>query len=188
MLWAAAILTGCTLVSAQSVVSVVPLPLSIELDTGGGRLALERGFTFSTCTHGGSPTLVAALSRFRAILFAAVDGHGTTSVATSAAPLRQLRGCDVQVQSEGLELSPATDESYQLKINSCGCNITAPTVFGAMHGMQTFVQLARARGGPNTGLSVPLATVVDEPRFPLRATMIDTSRYCHKHAICCSAA
>jgi hexosaminidase len=55
------------------------------------------------------------------------------------------------------------------------CDINAPTVYGAMHGMETFVQLlSRTHGSSPT---VDAVSISDKPRFPLRATMIDTSRH-----------
>lgn len=54
-----------------------------------------------------------------------------------------------------------------------GCTIEAPTVYGAMHGMETMVQLVSRQSGPAT-CRVPAVTIQDRPRFPFRATMIDT--------------
>lgn len=151
MLRAAALLAGCTFVSAQS---VVPLPLSVELDPGGGRLTLDEAFTFTSASPGSSPTLLAALARFRGFLRAADDGgHAHTSAKVYTTSVT-LGGCDVQVHSQSLELSPATDESYQLKIAASACSVTAPTVFGAMHGMETFVQLVRR--GPTAYIHIKL--------------------------------
>ena len=152
--------------AGEATATVVPLPASLEL-VDGSSLTLAANFSFSAAAAGApSVTLLAALDRFRAILFR--GGRG-------AAGGDSLPGCTVLVQSQSVELSPATDESYRLAVAATGCSIVAPTVFGAMHGMETFVQLVSH--GPELLMRVPLATVEDHPRFQLRATMIDTSRH-----------
>ena len=154
---------------------VVPLPANLQL-TNGSSMILATNFSFSSAAAGRpSAILLRALDRFRTILFRAGSGTGSGSGGGGGGGGGgdSLAGCTVLVQSQSVELSPATDESYRLAVVASGCSITAPTVYGAMHGMETFVQLV-ARGPV---LSVPLATVEDHPRFQLRATMIDTSRH-----------
>ena len=66
------------------------------------------------------------------------------------------------------------DESYRLQVSASGARIEAPTSLGAMHGLQTFLQLVRI--GPQ-GLAAPALTIEDRPRFPWRGLMIDASRH-----------
>ena len=155
--------------------AVVPLPLSFELHPGS--LDLAEGFAFRATGPPGaqSPTLAAALARFGSSLD--VIGGGV---------IGGLKGCAVEVKSQSIELGTATDESYHLVVAATPspiCSISAANVFGAMHAMETFVQLVDRGGGSGGGgghpgrMRVPLATVSDRPRFPLRGTMIDTSRH-----------
>ena len=66
------------------------------------------------------------------------------------------------------------DEGYRLVVTAEGAEITAANPLGAMHGLQTFLQLVR-----NTpqGFAVPAVMIEDKPRFPWRGLMIDTGRH-----------
>ena len=55
-----------------------------------------------------------------------------------------------------------------------GATLTAPTPYGALHGMETFIQLIEQ--GP-TGYVVRGATIQDQPRFPWRGLLIDACRH-----------
>jgi hexosaminidase len=70
--------------------------------------------------------------------------------------------------------SAADDESYTLKVGPSGATLTAPTPYGALHGMETFIQLIEA--GPS-GYVVRGATIQDQPRFPWRGLLIDACRH-----------
>lgn len=85
-----------------------------------------------------------------------------------------LAGCSVNVKSNASVKTLSTDESYSLGVLSnfnTGCTIEAPTVYGAMYALETFVQLVDSHGLINA------TTVHDEPRFAFRGTMIDTARH-----------
>ncbi len=66
------------------------------------------------------------------------------------------------------------DESYQLKITSSQATLTAATDVGAMHGMETFLQLVTVGDG---SCSAPAVSIDDAPRFRWRGFMIDVSRH-----------
>jgi hexosaminidase len=66
------------------------------------------------------------------------------------------------------------DESYMLSITTDGARIEAPTPLGAMHGLQTFLQLVEVSP---TGFAAPAVTIQDKPRFPWRGLMIDVARH-----------
>jgi hexosaminidase len=90
-----------------------------------------------------------------------------------------------------------TDESYTLAINSTHATVTAPTQYGAMHGLETFFQLV-ALTSNHTGAmatshtaagtvvdgalvytlsaAVPMS-IVDKPLVRWRGLMIDTARH-----------
>ena len=52
--------------------------------------------------------------------------------------------------------------------------LSAPDPLGAMHGLQTFLQLVTIT--PD-GFSAPAVSIDDEPRFPWRGLMIDAGRH-----------
>jgi hexosaminidase len=70
--------------------------------------------------------------------------------------------------------SVSDDESYKLVVEAAGATLDAPSPLGAMHGLQTMLQLAE--WGPR-GWDVPAVSIEDTPRFPWRGLMIDVSRH-----------
>jgi hexosaminidase len=66
------------------------------------------------------------------------------------------------------------DESYRLDVSSTQAVLTAPTVVGAMHGLETFLQL---QTDDSTGVVIQGATIADAPRFPWRGLLLDVSRH-----------
>jgi hexosaminidase len=66
------------------------------------------------------------------------------------------------------------DESYRLEITPAGAALTAPNPLGALHGLQTFLQLVALTP---RGFTVPAIVIDDKPRFPWRGLMIDTGRH-----------
>lgn len=77
---------------------------------------------------------------------------------------------------KGLEpvLKLGDDESYQLTVSASGAQLNAPTTLGALHGLQTFLQLVTITP---SGFAAPAVTIKDQPRFPWRGLMIDVSRH-----------
>ena len=65
------------------------------------------------------------------------------------------------------------DESYDLQVSPSGARITAPTTLGAMHALQTFLQLVQPSPA---GFAAPAVTIHDQPRFPWRGLMLDVAR------------
>ncbi|KAL3626438.1 hypothetical protein CASFOL_029987 [Castilleja foliolosa] len=93
-----------------------------------------------------------------------------------------LRGIHVIVYSPSDELQYGVDESYKLHIPDNGnpiyAHIEAQTVYGALHGLQTFSQVCHYNISSRGILvhQVPL-TIFDQPRFSYRGLLIDTSRH-----------
>ena len=70
------------------------------------------------------------------------------------------------------------DESYYLKISEKSVDISAETVFGVLHALESFSQLVSFDFDAKQYVvdNVPWE-IKDEPRFPHRGLMIDTSRH-----------
>lgn len=66
------------------------------------------------------------------------------------------------------------DESYQLEIKSDGITINAISDLGALHGLETLLQLLQNN---SNSYSFPTATISDFPRFTWRGLMIDVARH-----------
>jgi hexosaminidase len=84
----------------------------------------------------------------------------------------------VNVTSTDDVLRLGVDESYTLTVGpgTGGAILTAPTVYGALRGLETFSQLVRYDLGGQT-YSAAATVTVDFPRFPYRGVMLDTSRH-----------
>ncbi len=76
--------------------------------------------------------------------------------------------------SDDAVLKLGEDESYHLDVTPTHALLTAPNPLGAMHGLQTFLQLVTITP---EGFSAPAVTIDDEPRFPWRGLMIDVGRH-----------
>ena len=66
------------------------------------------------------------------------------------------------------------DESYSLEVNGKQARLIAPTVVGALRGLETFLQLVQ---GDREGYFLPAARIKDQPRFPWRGLLIDIARH-----------
>ncbi|KAF5737430.1 beta-hexosaminidase 3 [Tripterygium wilfordii] len=101
----------------------------------------------------------------------------------------KLKGINLVISSPNVELQYGVDESYNLSVPAPGgepyAQLEAQTVYGALHGFQTFSQLCQFDF--DTRLieirKVPWS-IIDQPRFSYRGLMIDTSRhYLHMETI-----
>ena len=137
---------------------LMPMPQHVTL--GEGRLIVDGAFGVATdgCTDTRVP---AAADRLRSRLSKATgipmppNGHATLKI-----------DCSV--------MQPVDDESYTLTVTTAGATIVAKTALGAMHGMETFLQLPAMDA---EGFFVPAVTIVDKPRFAWRGLMIDAGRH-----------
>jgi hexosaminidase len=69
---------------------------------------------------------------------------------------------------------PGEDESYQLTIDSKQARLRAPNPLGALHGMETFLQLIEQ---DRDGFAAPACFIDDKPRFSWRGLLIDVARH-----------
>lgn len=72
------------------------------------------------------------------------------------------------------ELKLGEEESYSLVITPKGIDLTAETDLGALHGLETILQLLNI---DEKGYYFPAVEINDKPRFPWRGLMIDVSRH-----------
>ena len=88
-----------------------------------------------------------------------------------------LTGIRVCIQSDDDTLGPATDEGYNLTIaasGSSGSVLTASSIYGALHGLESLSQLVER--STHAILNVPVA-IEDRPRFGYRGLLVDTGRH-----------
>ena len=154
---------------AEDAPSLMPLPRSVVRGTGSLNLSAHFNAGFAG-QH--DARLDAALDRFLGRLDRLcgeiVRSQYMSRDATSFVFTLKVAGPGGAVQG------PDEDESYQLEITSSQATLTAATDVGAMHGMETFLQLVRLE---NDACSVPAVTIDDAPRFRWRGFMIDVSRH-----------
>jgi hexosaminidase len=172
----------------QPVLSPIwPMPKSTIWGTTAVYLSASFAVHISSaggCNGGaGSVVLKAAFDRFQPL-------WRPFSSATHALGRVTLPGITVCVQRDGDALGPDTKEDYSLWIPADGSHgtISASTVFGVLHALESFnmligmepdTQLLNRGGGWGFDagvIGVAPVNVTDEPRFAHRGLMIDTSR------------
>jgi hexosaminidase len=158
-------LCGLALSQSQPQLNLMPMPTSVQ--QGAGQLPITQSFsvnvngTHDPALEAGVQRFVTQLSRQTGIPFRPKPGVAATLTVHADKPLEALQKL-------------GEDESYQLSVTDSGAQLTAPTTLGALHGLQTFLQLVTIT--PN-GFVASAVTIKDQPRFPWRGTLIDVSRH-----------
>jgi hexosaminidase len=144
------------------------MPLPARVTHGTGQLKIDGGFTIGLAGYKDA-RLEAARSRFINAL-AHETGIPYHDLELSSEPTMVVRttGPSDAVQR------PGEDESYHLEVTPTHALLTAPNPLGAMHGLQTFLQLVTITP---QGFAAPAVAIDDSPRFPWRGLMIDASRH-----------
>lgn len=147
--------------------SLMPWPAGMQASDGRFRV----NSSFKIDLHGPDDSrMKRAAERFQARL-SRITGIPLPSPGEStAAPnfIVSWKGKGEKVQKLG------EDESYRLEVGASEVHLDAPTPLGAMHGLQTFLQLIQI--SPE-GFAAPAVTIEDRPRFPWRGLLIDVSRH-----------
>jgi hexosaminidase len=147
--------------------NLMPVPANIQM--GSGSLKIDARFSVALADHTDA-RLTAAAERFvdrlakqTGLLMAMKPVNGTKATLVvhtdhDSKPVQEL----------------GEDETYVLEVTPSGANIIAPTDLGALHGLQTFLQLVSV--SPD-GFAAPVVNIKDTPRFPWRGLMIDAARH-----------
>src|ERR1700682_1148286 len=143
------------------------MPLPANLQTGSGTLRIDSSFSVALTGHT-EPRLDRAVQRFLRQLSrqTALPFPAKTSAKPTLTVHTDHASKEVQELGE--------NESYTLSIAADGAKIEAATPLGAMHGLQTILQLVEVS---TDGFTAPALTVQDKPRFPWRGLMVDVSRH-----------
>ena len=160
---------------AQSL-DLMPLPSSVTRGNGA-LMVTPRGGASSSFTYRygqrHDASLEAAVGRALVQLGRTCGGDVVRSAVDHPSPsnpslMINVTGSDMPVQTVD------EDESYQLTITSETATLTAANDLGAMHGLQTLLQLATDEHG---ACLLPAVTISDTPRFRWRGLMLDVSRH-----------
>ena len=147
--------------------NLMPFPSSVQ--PGSGSLKIDSGFSVGLTGYA-EPRLERATERFLHTLHrqTALIIFLKLSDPSKATLVIRTDHASKEIQELG------EDESYVLEVTPTGAKLTAPTPLGAMHGLQTFLQLVQV--SPE-GFAAPSVTINDKPRFPWRGLMIDSARH-----------
>ena len=157
---ASLLMTGCS--SAPTVVAdyeVVPAPLQITT-------AQQSPFVLKSGAVIGYPAGNAKMQK-NAEFLAAFLKDQTGMVLKTA----EGEG-DITLQ---LGMQDENPEAYQLKVNSDGIVISAPSEAGVFYGIQTLRKSVSA--APDSQVEFPAVEIVDKPRFGYRGMMLDVGRH-----------
>lgn len=147
---------------------LMPTPASIHFSSG--RLKIDRSFTAALEGHTDA-RLQSAVHRTARRL------EGRTGLEFLRATSGNSASATVLIQCKGPGNSlPSVreDESYSLDVSDNRAVLNAPTVVGAIRGLETFLQLLE---GDREGYFIPAVKIEDRPRFPWRGLLIDVSRH-----------
>ena len=145
------------------------MPLPAGAQSGAGSLGVDSSFSVALTGHV-EPRVELAGERFLRQLVR------QTGLPLALKPAKTAKATLViQTDHASKEIQEVgEDESYVLEVTTAGAKLTAPTPLGAMHGLQTFLQLVDVSPG---GFAAPAVTIHDQPRFPWRGLMIDSARH-----------
>ena len=149
---------------------LMPVPAQIEL--GANAYEIDSGFTVSIDGDGATDRLHRGVQR---MLRRLSDRSALFFEPSTFLELEDREDAAMTVTAgRAGELAVGEDESYRLTITEEGIRLQAATDIGALRGLETYLQLLTL---DESGVTVPEVAIFDEPRFPWRGLMIDSSRH-----------
>src|SRR5437773_1814892 len=135
-----------------------------------GRLPITSNFQVAV-TNFIDDRLSAGIARMRARL----AGRTVLTVSNDPAASDNTATLVIQCERAG-ETVPSLkeNESYSLEVTDKQARLVAPTVVGALRGLETFLQLLQ---GDRDGYYLPGIRIQDQPRFQWRGLLIDVGRH-----------
>jgi hexosaminidase len=148
--------------------NLMPVPASVNFHPE--RLVVDSSFKVATRGHTDA-RLQAGIARF----IKRLEGRTVLSFTPGMAPDDQTTTLVIHCDGPGKE-TPALgeNESYNIDITSRQALLKAPTVVGALRGLETVLQLLAAN---RNGYYLPGVQIQDQPRFPWRGLLIDVARH-----------
>jgi hexosaminidase len=147
---------------------LMPVPLSLRFQPG--RLAVNSSFNVAVTGYNDA--------RLQGGIERAIKRLGDrTGLALANTVKSGQQGAVLVIKCDGAGQaipSVGEDESYTLEVSATQAQLIAPTVVGALRGLETFLQLL---DGDRGGYFMPVAQIQDKPRFPWRGLLIDVCRH-----------
>jgi hexosaminidase len=148
--------------------NLMPVPASVKSQRE--RLAIDSSFRVATRGHSDA-RLLGGISRF----IKRLEGRTVLTLAPGLAPDDQTTPLIIHCEGPGENIpSVRENESYRIDITSRQALLSAPTVVGALRGLETLLQLVNA---DRKGYFFPGVQIDDQPRFPWRGLLIDVGRH-----------
>ena len=155
-------------VTAPGQLNLMPVPASVQTQTG--RLPITANFNVAVKNY--------ADDRLRAGIARMLTRLGGRTVLTLPADLatdESTATLVVECERAGDPIpSLSENETYSLEVTDKQARLVAPTVVGAIRGLETFLQLLQ---GDRDGYYLPGIKIQDQPRFPWRGLLIDVGRH-----------
>jgi hexosaminidase len=155
-------------ICAQENGSLALMPLPAHTVSGEGQFIIDGSFNIALEGYTDS-RLVLGRERFLDTL--------SRETGIPFGPAAQVQPANFTIKTAGASepvQQLGENESYRLEISATRVQLAAANPLGALHGLQTFLQLVRVTP---QGFSVPAVTIDDQPRFPWRGLMIDAGRH-----------
>ncbi|MDQ2855842.1 MAG: family 20 glycosylhydrolase [Acidobacteriota bacterium] len=154
--------------AAPGSLNLMPVPASVQMQAG--RLAITNAFSVATKGYADDRLRASIIRMTRRLA-----GRTVLSLPLDLAADEMSAALVVQCQRAGSPIpSLDEDESYDLEVTEKQARLTAPTVVGAMRGLETFLQLV---AGDRGGYFLPGIKIHDQPRFRWRGLLIDVGRH-----------
>jgi hexosaminidase len=154
--------------TAQVQLNLMPMPASLQIQTG--RLPITASFNAAVKNYRDA-RLLAGIAR----MLTRLEGRTVLTLPADLAADESTATLVVQCERAG-EMVPSLNEneSYSLEVTDKQARLVAPTVVGALRGLETFLQLLQ---GDRDGYYLPGIQIQDQPRFPWRGLLIDVGRH-----------
>ena len=148
---------------------LMPWPQNINLNAG--TFALSKNFKVNITGNPNSRIFVGATNFLRRL-----DGRtGLFLQQGFVTKINEVPTAELQINCvKNGKIGLYEDESYQLEIQSNKIIINAPTDLGALHALETLLQMLQNN---STSYYFPTAMITDFPRFTWRGIMIDVARH-----------
>jgi hexosaminidase len=149
--------------------NLMPWPHNIKLSAG--TFALSKNFKVNITGNPNPRIFIGATNFVRRL-----DGRtGLFLEQSFLTKVNESPGAELQINcTRNGKIEINEDESYQLTITSNKITINAANDLGALHGLETLLQLLQ---NSSTSYYFPVGEINDSPRFTWRGLMIDAARH-----------
>jgi hexosaminidase len=157
-----------------------PIPAQYTVGTQNITINDPCNFSFNVQTPNQIPQIPELITLYKGYMFpATVCATLPNATTTDTADGNSILNVNIEDATQFL-MNYGVNESYSLTIEDGSFTLNASTYLGFVRGIETFSQLLSYTTSGNTvtvGIPFTPVTIADEPRFPHRGVMVDTSRH-----------